>query len=44
MIQRSKVTQRVRCTRAEPEDNSESEVGGALEDGLKVDIRTGDES
>jgi hypothetical protein len=44
MIQRSKVTQRVRCTRAEPEDNSEREVEGALEDGLKVNIRTGDES
>ena len=43
-IQRSKVMQRVSCTRAELEDNSEREVEGAWEDGLKVDIRTGDES
>lgn len=35
--------QRVRCTRAEPERNSEREVEGSWEGGLKVDIRTGDE-
>ena len=43
-IQRSKVMQRVSCTRAELEDDSERVVKGAWEDGLKVDIRTGEES
>lgn len=43
-ILRSKVMQRVRCRRAEIEGTSWREVEGVSEDGLKVDIRTGDES
>jgi hypothetical protein len=41
---RSKVIERLRCTRATFGGNSERELEGMWEDGLKVDIRTDDES
>ena len=41
---RSTMIERVRCIRAKLEGNSEEGGEGTWEDGLKVDIRTGQES
>jgi hypothetical protein len=41
---RSKAIERLRCKRALLEGNSGREVEGTWDDGLKVDIRTGDEN